>query len=68
MEEESLSALERCITYSSPFHLKNIIKNCVHMYVNAKMIPVEIMSGIGVRGIKESSGGSEFNYDMFDTL
>jgi hypothetical protein len=38
------------------------------MYVNAKMIPVEIMSGIGVRGIKESSGGSEFNYDMFDTL
>jgi hypothetical protein len=38
------------------------------MYVNAKMIPVEIISGMGVVGIKESSGGSEFMYDIFDTL
>jgi hypothetical protein len=32
------------------------------------MIPVETISGMGERGIKESSGGSEFKYDIFDTL
>jgi hypothetical protein len=36
------------------------------MYVNAKMIPVETISGMG--GANESSGGGEFKYDIFDTL
>jgi hypothetical protein len=30
------------------------------MYVNAKMMPVETIVGMGGGGIKESSGGSEF--------
>jgi hypothetical protein len=38
------------------------------MYVNAKMIPVETFLGIRGRGKKESSGGREFKYDVFDTL
>jgi hypothetical protein len=38
------------------------------MYVNAKMIPVETVPGIGGGGMKESSGGDEFKYDIFDTL
>jgi hypothetical protein len=38
------------------------------MYVNAKMIPVETFPRIGERGIKESSGGGKFKYDIFDTL
>jgi hypothetical protein len=37
------------------------------MYVNAKMIPVETILGIG-EGIKEDDGGGEFNFDIFDTL
>jgi hypothetical protein len=36
------------------------------MCVNAKMIPAETVPGM--RGIKESSGEGEFNYDIFDTL
>jgi hypothetical protein len=32
-------------------------KYCIHMYVNAKMIPVETVPGIWVGGMKESSGG-----------
>jgi hypothetical protein len=37
------------------------------MYVNAKIIPVETISGIrwGVEGIKENSRGEEFKYDIF---
>jgi hypothetical protein len=38
----------------------------VHVYVNAEMIPVETIAGMG--GIKESSGGGEIKYDIFDTL
>jgi hypothetical protein len=38
------------------------------MYVNAKMIPVETVPGIRGEGMKESSGGSKFKYDVFDTL
>jgi hypothetical protein len=38
------------------------------MYVNAKMIPVETVPGIRRGGMKESSGGGEFKYDMFNTL
>jgi hypothetical protein len=38
------------------------------MYVNAKMIPVQTIPGIGGGGIKESCGGGEFKYDIFDTL
>jgi hypothetical protein len=30
----------------------NMVQKCVHMYANAKMIPVETVSGIGVRGDK----------------
>jgi hypothetical protein len=36
------------------------------MYVNANMIPVETVPGMG--GVKESSGGCKFKYDIFDTL
>jgi hypothetical protein len=38
------------------------------MYVNAKIIPVEIIAGIRERGMKESSGGGEFKYDIFNKL
>jgi hypothetical protein len=39
------------------------------MYVNAKMIPVEIIPGMG-GGIKERSRGGVFKYnnDIFDTF
>jgi hypothetical protein len=32
------------------------------------MIPVETNPGMGEEGIKDSSGGGEFKYDIFDTL
>jgi hypothetical protein len=38
------------------------------MYINAKMIPVGTVPGIGEEGMKESSGRDEFKYDIFDTL
>jgi hypothetical protein len=34
------------------------------MYVNIKMIIVETVSGNRGRGMKESSGGSEFKYGI----
>jgi hypothetical protein len=40
-------------------------KKCVQTYV--KIILVETIAGVG-RGIKESSGGGESKYDIFDTL
>jgi hypothetical protein len=42
-------------------------KQCVHMYVNAKVIPVET-SRNWEGGMKESSGRGEFKYDIYDTL
>jgi hypothetical protein len=38
------------------------------MYVNVKMIPVEIVPGIRGGGMEESSRGGEFKYNIFDTL
>jgi hypothetical protein len=38
------------------------------MYVNAKMIPVKTVPGIRGERKKESNGGSEFKYDIFDIL
>jgi hypothetical protein len=38
------------------------------MYVNAEMIPVETIPGMGRGGMKESCGRGEFNYDLFNTL
>jgi hypothetical protein len=38
----------------------NMVQIMIHMYVNAKMIPVETVPGIGGGGMKESSGRSEF--------
>jgi hypothetical protein len=32
------------------------------------MIPTETIPGRGERVIKESSGGGEFKYDIYDTL
>jgi hypothetical protein len=32
------------------------------------MIPVETVPGIGGGEMKESSGGGEFKYNIFDTL
>jgi hypothetical protein len=38
------------------------------MYVNAKVIPVETVPGIGGGGgMKESSGGGEIKYQMYHT-
>jgi hypothetical protein len=33
-----------------------------------KMIPVDTVPGISGGRMKESSGGGEFKYDVFDTL
>jgi hypothetical protein len=38
------------------------------MYVNAKMIPLKLFQESVAGGTKESSGGGEFKYDIFDTL
>jgi hypothetical protein len=38
------------------------------MYVNAKMIPVQSVSGIRGGQRKKSSRGGRFKYDIFDTL
>jgi hypothetical protein len=38
------------------------------MHVNAKMITVETIPGIGGGRIKESNRGAEFKSDIFDTL
>jgi hypothetical protein len=35
------------------------------MYVNGKIRPVEIIPGMGEGVIKETDGGSEFNYGTF---
>jgi hypothetical protein len=43
-------------------------KQCIDMYVSAKMIPVETIRGIRGEGKGERSRGREFKYDMFDTL
>jgi hypothetical protein len=37
------------------------------MLHNAKMIPVETLLGIGGGGMKESSRGGEFKYNIFNT-
>jgi hypothetical protein len=38
------------------------------MYVNAKMITVKTVPGIRGGGMQVSNKGSEFKYDIFDTL
>jgi hypothetical protein len=38
------------------------------MYVNAKMIPVKTVPGIGEGSMKENSRGGEFKCDTFDIL
>jgi hypothetical protein len=38
------------------------------MYVNAKMIPVVTIPGMGGGQKKETGGGGEFKHDIFDTL
>jgi hypothetical protein len=43
-------------------------QKCIYMYANTKMIPVEIILGLGEGEIKESGGGDKFKYDTFDTL
>jgi hypothetical protein len=42
-------------------------KQCIHIYVNAKMISVETVPGSGEEGWKSSERG-EFKNDVFDTL
>jgi hypothetical protein len=44
------------------------LKSTVYTCVNAKTRSVETIPGIGGRGIKESSGGGEFKYDIFYSL
>jgi hypothetical protein len=38
------------------------------MYINAKIIPVETVPGMGAWGMRKSRRGDEFKYDTFDTL
>jgi hypothetical protein len=38
------------------------------MYVNGKMRAVETIPGMEGGRVKENDGGSEFKYDVFDTL
>jgi hypothetical protein len=38
------------------------------MYINAKMTHVETVPGIWGGGMKVSSGGGKFKYNIFDTL
>jgi hypothetical protein len=38
------------------------------MYVNGKLRPIETTPGIGGEKIKESNGGDEIKYDLFDIL
>jgi hypothetical protein len=42
--------------------------NKVYMYVNAKMISIETVPRIRGEGMKESSKGGEFKYDIIDIL
>jgi hypothetical protein len=35
------------------------------MYVNAKMISVQTIPGMGEGGVKENDGGCDFKYDIF---
>jgi hypothetical protein len=35
------------------------------LYENGKMRPAESIPGMGVGGIKENNGGSEFSYNIF---
>jgi hypothetical protein len=39
-------------------------KYYVFMYENRKMWPAKMIAGMGRGGIKETAGGSKFNYDM----
>jgi hypothetical protein len=42
-------------------------KYCVHMYVKAKLIPVQTIPGM--EGRRDKRGGwGEFEYDIFDVL
>jgi hypothetical protein len=38
------------------------------MYVNAKLIPVQTIPGMGGGRMKESRERGELKYDIFDTL
>jgi hypothetical protein len=40
----------------------------MHMYINSKMVSVETIPGIKWGWTKESSGGGEFKYDIFERL
>jgi hypothetical protein len=42
-------------------------EQCIHIYVNVKMIPVETVPGIR-RGNGEEKLRGEFKYDIFDTV
>jgi hypothetical protein len=46
----------------------NMMQKCVHMNVNAKMIPVETIQGIRVGRIKENHRGDELKYNIFAIL
>jgi hypothetical protein len=43
-----------------------MVQKCVYKYVHAIMILVKTTPGM--RQIKESGGGGESKYDIFDTL
>jgi hypothetical protein len=46
----------------------NILQIMYPYVCNAKMIPLKTVPGIRGGGMTESSAGSEFKYDKFDTL
>jgi hypothetical protein len=46
----------------------NIVHNCVHRYVNGRIISVETVPGMGGEGMRENGGEGDFKYDIFDIL
>jgi ABC-type sulfate transport system substrate-binding protein len=75
-EEECIvefKALYCCQTYEAQSnHIHRFINSkkvtFKKLYINAKMVTVETVSGIWRRVMKNSGGGGEFKYDRFDTL
>jgi hypothetical protein len=46
----------------------NMVQILCTNVLNGKMVLVETLPGIGVRGMKENGGGGEFKYNIFDVL
>jgi hypothetical protein len=65
---QSSSQREKRTSFPKGGRKVNSVQKCVHMHVNAKMIPVETVPWIGGEGIKGSIGKGEFKYVLVHTL